>query len=183
MASYAFFRACQSWRCQRCELLRFSRCSDPTTCWISYVERPWTIPLTGKTSVSLSYSIAGNAPVFDYRTSTNNTCLGAASLSLLLHQAGDNLSGQGAYAFYRWFSWQEAQPLALGDHTLTVPLSVDKWVSVYRSTPEAIAAGFASALANMGSIGLGLGGGCFAAHGVTVTSGSARFVITGFSVQ
>src|SRR5262249_4021617 len=180
---------------------------DPTKCWISYVERLWTIPLTGKTSVSLSHSIIGNAPAFDHRTGANNTSPGTASLSLILHQAGDSfvaLVGQsnefglfgrvpwsrgfqaalrlGWYAFYRWFSWQDA-PLALGDHRLTVPLTIDKWVPVFKSTPEANAAGFASALANMGSIGFGLGGGCYVAHGVAVTSGSARFVITGFSVQ
>jgi hypothetical protein len=160
----------------------FPVCASASVCWVSYVEKPWTIPLAGKASVSLSYSITGTTPVFNNQ-SPGNICGGPPALSLLLHQAGDNMSGQVQYSWYRWFSWPEAQPLALGDFTVTVPLTVDKWVPVFNSTPDRNAAGFATAIANMGQIGFGLGGGCFAAHGVAITSGSARFVIRGMSAQ
>jgi len=160
----------------------FPVCASASVCWVSYVEKPWTIPLAGKASVSLSYSITGTTPVFNNQ-SPGNICGGPPALSLLLHQAGDNMSGQGQYNWYRWFSWPEAQPLALGDFTVTVPLTVDKWVPVFNSTPDQNAAGFATAIANMGQIGFGLGGGCFAAHGVAITSGSARIVIRGMSAQ
>lgn len=148
---------------------------------MSNVEQPYG-PIAGRLAVTLSYSITGTAPVFT-NLSNGNTCGGPPSISLLLHQAGDNMSGQGAYAFFRWYSMPEEQPLELGDHVLTVPLTVDKWIPVYASTPDANAAGFATALANLGKIGFGFGGGCFATHGVAVTSGSARLTITGFSAQ
>lgn len=161
----------------------FLVCSNPLACYISYVEQPYG-PLVGKSSLTLSYSITGNAPVFDGHTNTNNN--GEPNIPhvlLILHQAGDNMSGVGPYAFYRWFSELDAQALTLGDHELTVPLTVDRWTPVFKSTPEANAAGFATALANISEVGLGYGGGSFAAHGVAVTSGSATFTIKSFGAQ
>lgn len=157
----------------------FPVCASASACWVSYVEQPYG-PIAGKTSITLTYSITGSEPVFDNHSPGNN-CGGPPTLSLLLHQAGDNLSGVGAYAFYRWYS-TPTQVLELGDHTLTVPLTIDQWTPVYPGMPDADA-GFATAKANIGSVGFGLGGGCFAAHGVAVTSGSAWFTITGFGTQ
>jgi hypothetical protein len=160
----------------------FPVCASASVCWISYVEKPWTRELTGKTSISLSYSIIGTTPVFN-NLSPGNSCGGTPTLSLLLHQASDNMRGRGPYAYYRWFSTPEAQLLDLGDFTVAVPLTVDKWVPVFNGTPEQNDTGFAGALATPQSIGFGFGGGCFAAHGVSLTIGSARFIIREISVQ
>lgn len=162
----------------------FPVCGDPKTCHISYVEEDRSAALTGYASVTLTYSIVGNAPVFDGHSNADNNCEpNVPHVLIILRQTGDNGSGQGPFAFYRWFSTQDAQPLALGDHTLTVPLTVDRWTPVFSSTPEANAAGYATALANMGKWGFGFGGGCFAAHGVAVTFGSARLVNPQMTVQ
>lgn len=164
----------------------FPICADPHTCHISYIERPWTTPLTGKTSITLNYSITGTDPVFDAHSNTNNTCEPNIPHALLIiRRAGDNGSGIGAFEFYRWFDMTDEQPLALGDHVMTAPLDPARWVSVFgkMGSDPSTAAGWAGALANVSNIGVGFGGGCFAAHGVAVTSGAARFIINGVGIN
>src|SRR2546427_5558274 len=42
--------------------------------------------------------------VFNYQLNPNNTCDYPAHARLYLQRTGDDLSGQGEYEFYRWFS-------------------------------------------------------------------------------
>lgn len=160
-------------------------CTAATVCHVSYIEMPWGAALTGKASIQLTYNITGSAPVFDYHVTSDNICDSPAHVLLFIHQAGDNLSGIGVYEFYRWFDMTDQQPLSLGDHVMVAPLDPARWVSVYgkKGDDPAAVSGWAGALANPGTIGIGFGGGCFAAHGVAVTSGSARFTIQGIGVQ
>jgi hypothetical protein len=136
-------------------------------CSVNYVERPW-VPLIGKQSVTLKYEITGTDPVFSFQTNPNNVCPGDASLSLLLHRAGDNLSFQ----YHRWFSQSSAKKLQLGRFEYAVPLQMSSWTPVY---PPGIQTLFDQALAEIATIGFVLGGGCFAGHGVALTGGSARW--------
>lgn len=164
----------------------FPICADPHTCHISYVERPWTTPLTGKSSITLNYSITGTDPVFDAHSNADNTCEPSTPhVLLIIHQANDTTAWfdpGSPFQFYRWFSAADAQPLTLGDHTLTVPLAEERWTPVYPGQAGQDA-GWNTALANVGFIGFGFGGGCFAAHGVAVTSGAARFIINGVGIN
>ena len=43
--------------------------------------------------------------------------------------------------------------------------------------------GFKELLGKMGNIGLTFGGGCFFGHGVNVSGGSAKFIVTGFAIR
>jgi len=70
--------------------------------------------------------------------------------------------------------------LANGEYTMTVRLSPDQWTNV---EGERSGAGFAKTLKRVDNIGLTFGGGCFFGHGVSVTGGTARFLLTRFDLK
>jgi hypothetical protein len=98
---------------------------------------------------------------------------------LLVWRAGDDLSGAGAYASYRFFSHQTV-PLQPGQQTLSVTLDPRLWINVWGHTD---ADGFAAALNNVQYMGFTFGGNYFAGHGVWTTSGSASFKVKNFFMQ
>jgi hypothetical protein len=153
----------------------FPSCASAQQCWISYVEMAWKTPLTNTPSITLNYTITGSNPTFVNDTPHNSaaTCRSPAALVLLIHQAGD-YGTLPAYQSYRWFSAQRME-LTLGAIERTIPLTLPNWINVNGQSTDS--AGFAQALANPGSLGIGLGGGCFAAHGVAVSQGSATLTI------
>lgn len=146
-----------------------------------------TGPLTGKT-LTMSVTIAGNNPIFNFANieQDNNTCTNPAHVRFYFQQAGDDWSGNGAYAYYRWWSNPAAIILQPGTYTLSVPLtSAGGWSSVNGefATTAAGGAGFGAALANANTVGMTFGGGCFFGHGVDLLSGSATFKINSFTIQ
>jgi hypothetical protein len=149
------------------------QCASASTCWISYVEYA-SGPIVGGNLV-LDYTIAGSNPVF-VNDSPGNTCQPPnPAISLLIHQRGDT----GLWNWGRIFSAQRS-PLALGSAALKVPLVDSAWIGV----DGTIAPGqVALQMVQAQSIGFVLGGGCFAGHGVAVSSGSALLTINGLSTQ
>jgi hypothetical protein len=125
--------------------------------------------------VTLNFSIDGNA-VYG-AADTNEAC--PCHVGLLVWRAGDDLSGAGAYASYRFFSHQTV-PLQPGQQMLSVKLDPALWINVWGQTD---ATGFAAALDNVQYMGFTFGGKYFAGHGVWTTSGSASFKVNSFSVQ
>jgi hypothetical protein len=100
-----------------------------------------------------------------------------------LQRRGDDLTAKSE--FYRWFSLSGVK-LEEGSVDLTVPLSPDRWGSVFgkRGDHDGTAkSGFQQALQDLGNVGFVFGGGCFYGHGVNVTGGSARFRTTEYSVR
>src|SRR5262249_46466902 len=153
----------------------FPVCASAQTCWISYVELPYTTALHGL--ATLNWAITGSSPKF-INDRVGNSCGGPEALSLFFHMAGDT----GVLQYGRWFSHSKYQvPLALGSFELKVPISLPEWIDVYGQSTNA--AGFAQATEHPGSIGFVLGGGCFAGHGVAIRQGSAKFQINGMMVQ
>lgn len=137
--------------------------------------------LTGRLSVSLTVKTTG-APVFNYQTESANTCPGTASVRPFF-QAHNDWSGE----FGRWWADPDVAPLASGSTTLVIPISADRWTSVYgkRANQDATTnAAFADAAANVTSLGVTFGGGCFYGHGVFVNrgTGTAQFVLSNYSV-
>ena len=63
---------------------------------------------------------------------------------------------------------------------MTVKLSPDQWTNVVGKRSSW---GFAKTRKNMGNIGVTFGGGCFFGHGVNVSGGSARFIMTRFELN
>lgn len=119
-------------------------------------------------------------PAWFWKFDAGNTCSATLpTTSLYFQRAGDNMSGQGEFEFYRWWSAGfEIQPSL---RTISVPLDPAKWGSVFGKRGTDNPAMFAAALANAISVGLVFGGGCFAGHGVAVTDGSATLKLKSFS--
>lgn len=78
---------------------------------------------------------------------------GEAGLTLHFQRKGDDWSGTGRFAAYRWYS-RGFFPLE-GEHEVTVPLTAEYWGSVMGGTD-----GFGDALRNASRVGL-----CFGARG------------------
>ncbi len=128
----------------------------------------------GAQTVALEYEITTTGtPVFDFRTAADNTCVSPpANVSFYMQRKGDNLSGEGDYANYRFWSRPLLSVLTAGSSTLTVPLLAAQWINVWGQNNGT---GFSQTISNLQAIGMTFGGGCFAGHGVFVTGGTARF--------
>lgn len=147
---------------------------SPGAASVHYVVRPG---VRLGSSLALAFRIEGSEPVFQYKLNPDNTCGGEANVSLYLQRRGDDWSGQGAMASFRWWS-RDAAVLKLGDGTLVVPLEVGSWINVWGQSNDA--SGFALALRDLQAVGVTFGGGCFKGHGVNLRSGSARFIMQTF---
>ncbi len=124
---------------------------------------------SGRSQITLRFSVATAADFLEVDAPDGNPLPGA--VSLFLQRSGDDWggpnSGKSSYRFY-------SQPFVLvpGEHTLAVTLSPEAWTNV---DGQQDAAGFAAALADLATVGIGFGR-RFAMHGVIAT-GPARFTI------
>lgn len=135
----------------------------------------------GMKQIVLKYEITTNDNdlTFEYKTAANNTCESPkANVSLYFQRKGDDLSGQGAYANYRFWSRPLLSELKAGPAELAVPLTPDNWINVWGQQYD-----LTGALSNLQAIGMTFGGGCFAGHGVYVSGGTARFTATSYQVK
>lgn len=145
-------------------------CGGSSVCHVNYLTTASPV-LTGKT---LRASLrASGSKQYVYKLKPDNTCDSPATARLYVQQSGDNMSGTGPYEFYRW--WAPAGfVLSNGSAELSVPISPDKWTSVFGKSGTDALSGFQTAMANPGRVGLTFGGGCFYGHGINVI-GSATF--------
>lgn len=141
-------------------------------------------PLAGAHALTAVFTLTlSPGATLNARFEASNTCPAGPTVRLLISTPGPLTNWMGATLPYtRWYS----DPIALtpGDHTLTVPLDGAHWTDVFadradattppRGQSQSPAAGFQSALTHP-RLGLVLGGGCFAGHGVGVVSGTGRF--------
>jgi hypothetical protein len=163
----------------------FPACApNATSTWVSYFELPFTQDISALNSISVAYTMTGtNSPTFDHSTA-NNVSTGPAAIYLLLHRAGDDLSGVGSMAYYRWFGPilkdPPVYPLDFGTHTLTLNLQdLLSWASLADQQWQ----WFQDAKSHLGSIGVVFGGGDFYSHGVCMLTGSAHFHLDSYSIQ
>ncbi|WP_437991862.1 hypothetical protein [Sorangium sp. So ce145] len=144
-------------------------------------------PITANNlTMTLQVVITSGSPTFDPADTT---------VRPYIQREGDNWTGTGEYQFYRWWSnpiafrlewWSNSDPqLRIGITNLIVPLKPDHWSSVLgrRGDEDASTlAGFQSALKNVQKVGMTFGGGGSFGHGVTVSGGTVRFILTDYSV-
>ena len=132
-------------------------------------------PLAGARKITFRYRIDA---VSDARFVSSETPAETPTVSLYFQQAGDNWSGRGRYASYRWYVPRRAViPLSPGEHSVTVRLD-ETWTNVNGTPNTQDPQGFASALANTGRIGVAFGTSSARSHGVYAT-GAARFTLLG----
>ncbi|PYR38992.1 MAG: hypothetical protein DMF89_27010 [Acidobacteria bacterium] len=153
----------------------------PTRGGINYLYNT-SPPNTIAGSVSVSLEIATTGPVyFNFMTEPSNTCSTPSSVRPFFwsHENGEG-------EFDRWWSNPIAYVLAAGSRTLSIPISPDRWSSVFGKMGNADAAatvGFNRATGSVSRLGLTFGGGCFFGHGVFVQGGTARFTLVAYQVQ
>jgi hypothetical protein len=162
-------------------------CGRADVCSVHYVSTPVRSSATMADHINAAFEITTTGtPVFNYRLKPDNTCDYPAHVRFYLQRARDNLSGQGEYEFYRWFSNDVAYELAAGSPNLTAALTTDQWTSVFGKKGDydpAAKLGFVQVLQNLGNVGFVFGGGCFYGHGVNVSGGTARFALKEYSIQ
>ena len=158
--------------------LTFDFPTAPNSMGYVYSTRP---PGTIAGSVVVSFQITTTgAPVFNY-ASPDNTCMVPAKVRPFIWAHGNSPA-----EFDRWWSNPIAFELAAESATMTVSLSPDRWSSVngkFGNADAGALAGFQSALKAVSSLGLTFGGGCFFGHGVDVSGGTARFVLSKYAVS
>jgi hypothetical protein len=126
--------------------------------------------------------VATGTPKFNYVFETGNTCANPAHARLSFARTGWSKGGE----FYRWWANFDAYELAPGSVTLAVPLTPSQWSSVFGKIGSQDAGsldGFRSALKDVTQVGLEFGGGCFFGHGVSVSGGSAKFIMTKYGIR
>jgi hypothetical protein len=144
--------------------------------------------LKGKTSLILSgtVTVAPDATILHVPEPSSPSSNGPASCHVYFQEYGDNLSGRGRYAYYRWWSHADVITLVSGTFSITTGFDPSQWSSVFGEFANASAAarsGWGKALAKPQWIGITCGGGSFFGHGVYVSGGSATFAMTNFAVQ
>ena len=135
--------------------------------------------IAGGLAVSFRIETTG-APVFNY-AEPGNTCVVPATVRPLIWAHRNSFA-----EFDRWWANPLSHRLAEGAGTISVPLTPDQWSSVngkFGTADAGALAGFQSALENVSGLGVTFGGGCFFGHGVDVSGGTARFVLTGYEVR
>lgn len=150
----------------------------PTSNGVGYLTTSQRPPTASRSiSASISMETTGS-PFFEYRTEASNTCDRPAAVRLFFQRRGDNLSGQGAYEFYRWWSNPIAYQLGAGAVTLTGDLTnPSQWTSVMGKDGSGDnEAAFRAALGDLDDVGFTFGGGCFFGHGVYVTPGTGQAI-------
>jgi hypothetical protein len=145
----------------------------------------FTAPQPAKTSISgstLSMTLkvtTTGSPVFDYNSEAINTCVTPATVRPFFWGALNPNANES-----RWWSNPIAYVLGPGTVTLTVPLTGDHWMDVdgHYGNDSVGQPGFLASLANVGSIGMTFGGGCFLGHGVNVSGGTATFELVSYRI-
>jgi hypothetical protein len=149
---------------------------------VNYVYTKPTAALAQGQTFTLNYSVDGNA-TFGVADSND---VPPAAIRLFIWKAGDNLSGSGAYAYYRWWCSSPFNLKFGAKQMFSCVIDGAKWISVFGESgtnSAASQAGFAQALKNAAYVGVTFGGQMFAGHGVWTTSGNSTFTINGISIK
>lgn len=135
-------------------------------------------PLTGRTRIVMRYRVDAEPGVrFMSRESPGLP----ATISLVFQRRGDNWSGRGRYAAYRWYApSQTVMPITPGEHVMTVSLG-DNWTSVQGGSAAVDPVGFRDAIDEADRVGMVFGTTIARGHGVFAT-GPARLTVLSFRV-
>jgi hypothetical protein len=143
---------------------------------VNYVYTKPSVALTQGQTFMLNHSVDGNA-TFGIADSRD---VPPPAMRLFIWEAGDNLSGAGAYAYYRWWCSSPINLTFGDDQTLSCVIDGAQWTSVFGESgtnSTASKAGFVQALKTAAYVGVTFGGQMFAGHCVWTTSGNATFTL------
>lgn len=171
---------------------------DVSQCWpsdfacpqVDYILAPWTQPITGKSYLQITVDVQtlSGSPIWNYQMEQGNTCDFPAHVRAIIWSCKESCAKplMGLDPYGRWWSNPAAILLdsSTGNVTIQIPIDPSQWTSVYgeRGTDNASAlAGWLATFGAPGKVGFTFGGGCFFGHGVNVSNGSARFIVTDYS--
>lgn len=151
---------------------------------INYVQTPYTpasLPNSTAslpTEVSITFRIDSSSGAV-YNGEVDPAAVDPATFHLFLERQGDDFTQD----YYRW--WADTGGYVLGSKdnsvvTIEVPLTPDKWSSVYGHHDSAE---FAATLKNLAWVGITFGGDNFWGHGVNMLGGTATFTLIDFRVE
>ena len=128
-------------------------------------------PVTLGQTVSLTFTVEGDG---EWKPTEGDP---PARVRLFLWRKGDNLTGQGEYEFYRFWSSDSVSINSAGTYTFTEVLDPAKWTAVYG---KGDVNGFNGCLSNLYGVGFTFGG-MFAGHGV-YSSGPSKFTVKDYTI-
>lgn len=161
--------------------LSFQVPSDPNT-GLNYLTTIMMQPLGGATlTATFKIDIAPGAG-FDFAHDADKGC-GAPSTRFYFQRLGDDWSGVGDMAYYRFYALPNVK-LGSGSFTLSAPLNdVTQWVGIFNAASDNPAL-FAAAKAAPQRVGVVFGGGCTGlGHGVIATGGAIQYTLTSLSMK
>ena len=144
---------------------------------VHYVTTPYTKNIAYGAKLAIEGEIVADPGVsFNYQPEKSNTCTTPATARAFIQKHNDDLYAANG----RFWANPVASPMAPGKFSVTVPFDIDNWSNV---VGERNGSGFKQLLGKMGNIGLTFGGGCFFGHGINVSGGNAKFIVTGFAIR
>jgi hypothetical protein len=144
---------------------------------VNYVQTPFQATTTPQT-LTVTFRVESVTPEYQVLDPTDHL---PATFRPFFEQQGDDLIQPDG----RWWSDLPTSIYDLGSDdgqtiSYSVPLTPDCWSNVFgEKDPQR----FSDALKNIGWVGVTFGGKSFAGHGVAVRSGSAKFILIGFTVD
>ena len=150
---------------------------------LHYLTTPQKTPIVAGQLLTLSVQIVTTGlPIFAYDTEPQNTCV-VPPATVRAYLEDKDFAAHPSDDFTRWWSNPIAIELRDGAYTASTPIALGAWSSVYGTWNQDYQAQWAYALAHPAAVGMTFGGGCFFGHGVYVQGGTARFILTSYTIQ
>lgn len=155
---------------------------------VNYLTTKRTTPLLESQTISVAGQIVTTSgdPVFIIEPEYDGSQCGTPSVRLYFEQTLPKHVPNATEApdTFRWWSNPDAVVFEDGSFALSAPVAPGRWSDAggrFATDPLA-AKGWAAALASPGAVGVTFGG-CFFGHGVQVVDGTARFILTSYTIQ
>jgi len=156
---------------------------------VNYVTTPYAKAIQQGQFLTFSVQIVvvSGAPVFNYQLEPWNTCDYPAHVRAYIEQQAPKGCPDATYTCApptaRWWANPLAVELAPGAATVSVPVHPSQWSDAEGQMGTDALDVFGAALAHPAAVGLTFGGGCFYGHGVNVLDGTARLILTAYTIQ
>jgi len=121
--------------------------------------------------------LSGNPVTWEWNRA-NNPCDYGAHASLYFQKRGDDFTDKNPSGRFFQKTWTRLE--GLGTLSMTVPLDPDHWTNILN---QADPAGFAATTADLQTVGITFGGGCFAGHGLWTSSGTVLFTMESYKME